>query len=74
MTLCVTAGDEVLVATDPPLWLRAAGSPYVDGDGVEWVPFRMRSDGDDVPPRAVLASLVLRIRKAEEVVARRLME
>lgn len=73
MTINVKVGDEVLVTRDPLVWLRVAGPIYVDKDGAEYLPFRMRGDDPAVPPLSVLVSLVLRIRKSEEVVARELM-
>ena len=73
MTLNVKVGDEVLVTLDPVLWLRVAGPVFVDEHGTERVPFVSRDSTSSPLALTVMTSLVLRIRKAEEVVARELM-
>ena len=70
MTLNVKAGDEVMI--DRGVWARVTGPAYIAADGAEVVPIQSRGTVSMLP-FAVLSSFVLRIRKAEEVVARELM-
>ena len=55
------------------LWVQVAGPAFVDERDVVWVPFLPRTHLRGEKPLTVMASFVLRIRKAPEVVARELM-